>query len=147
MSYDIYIGNAVPRADEDRFYWDVEEVTLPDAPEWPSPDDMPDISGKTNGRHPGYGQMSDWADRVGLTDLWFAQWGEGLLSPHPGCTPLKPDHLAGVREALARFKEKHPNVQPGWGDDLAGDLARLVWYEWWMAWALNHCEHPAVYNT
>lgn len=25
------------------------------------------------------------------------------------------------------------------------DLARLMWFEWWLKWALDNCERPAIY--
>lgn len=156
MSYDIYIGNAQPvypdPADEDDGYfaWRVEHVTNDAAPEWPNPASDPigslvDISGKTNGRHPGYIQMREWSKRVGLEDLFFNEQN-GLLRPHPGICRLLPHMLAEVQEALAKYQTKHPGKVPGWGDNESGDLAKLIWYEFWMRWALANCAWPAVEN-
>ena len=25
-------------------------------------------------------------------------------------------------------------------------MARLIWLDWWVQWALKNCERPAIYN-
>lgn len=157
MSYSIHIGNAVVETDEEELdaRYVVERVSLPDAPQWPNPTDeegkeipfMGDISGDTNGRHPGYSSMANWARAVGLYDLFLGEDGRGgLLHPHPGCQRLTPEILAEVSGARARWEAMHPGAKPGWREGEDPTLAKLVWYEWWMKWALDNCRIPAISN-
>ena len=152
MGYDIYIGNAVVEADEEDLYahYTVERVRHPDAPRWPDnlgPDGKPDfmrgidISEDTNGRHPGYSSMADWMNRVGLSDLF-----ERLLNPHPGIKRLTPEMLEEITAARKRWQDTHPGAQAGWRDGEDPTLAKLIWYEWWVKWALENCKIPAIYN-
>ena len=46
----------------------VARKTLPDAPEFPG-DEM---TGKSNGRHPGYGQWREFCEQVGLEERSLA---------------------------------------------------------------------------
>jgi hypothetical protein len=133
MSYDIYIGNAIIEYDSDMVRANVERVEHPDAPVLPpDPSDKgcQDISGKTNGRHPGYVQMDYWAKEMGVYNVWFNE-EIGLIREHPGIQPLNKSHLAAHLAA----QKNHP-------DDF-----RLSWYIFWMKWALENCRFPAVYNS
>jgi hypothetical protein len=162
MSYSIYIGNTEmdPVEDEDYTegyttehsrivdgkvcYYDpvVRETHHPEAPTFPN-DEM---TGNSNGRHPSY---SGWHG------LFFNE-KHGLMREHPGHQPLKSWHAEEIERACARWKEEHPDAQPGfekfsWEDDAVEVgydpiLARLIWLDWWVKWALSHCEHPALYN-
>jgi hypothetical protein len=134
MSFDIYIGNATIRncPDENLLDLVVEKVTHPDSPVMPpDPADKGwgDISGKTNGRHPGYLQMDYWAKEMGVHGVWFDK-EIGLMRDHPGIQPLKQCHL----DSHIAAQKIHP-------DDF-----RLSWYIFWMKWALANCQFPAVYN-
>lgn len=161
MSYDIYIGNGEVEAlgDEDaaEFYVNVKRIELAEAPTFPN-DDM---TGNGNSRHPGYSQWTEFCCAVGLYDLFFDKQ-EGLMRQHPGTFALAPSHLDRVRTALDRHRAKWPGVTPGFRNPLyptkdtpiddspeayaAGQLARLIWLEFWIAWALKTCEHPAIHN-
>lgn len=183
MSYDIYIGEAVvadvdPSEDDgdDHAYElksRVNEVEVPDAPTFPN-DDM---TGKSNGRHPGYSQWANFCDEAGLWAL-FSDVEDGLMREHPGCFLLRPAHLVAVRKALKKWKKEHPRAVPGFGDREEFErglrmskkgtehherqrallekmptwgwdavLARLIWLEFWFSWALKNCKVPAVYNS
>lgn len=145
MSYDIFIGNAVPvlpsEDNSNRFEWKVESVTLSNAPEWTSPPMDQDISGKSNGRHPGYVQFAEFCEATGLVDLFSV-----LITDHPGITPLEDAHLKTVVEARLCWQKQNIDAVPGWGDDEDPILARLIWYEFWMHWALSTQAHPAIEN-
>lgn len=159
MSFDIYIGKAVIRSrDDGELVVRVEENELPDAPSFPG-DEMTGIS---NGRHPGYAGWDLFLVDAGLKDLFFDE-ESGLMREHPGTFKLEEKHLQTVREAKTRWQEKHPNAHPGWcicprkecmpwmsrdvpHQEFDGTLARLIWLEWWMDWALKNCNHPAIHN-
>jgi hypothetical protein len=156
MGYNIYIGNAVVETDEDELeaWYGIEQIELDEAPFWPNPVDENgkpklfegDASGKTNGRHPSYTSMSNWARAVGLEKL-FHEKREGLLEPHPGTKRLTPEIHAEVLAAKERWERDHPNARPGWSEGDDAVLAKLIWYEWWIGWALENCERPAIRNS
>lgn len=165
MSYSILIGNA-----EIESSWDVEDGCFaqwavsghsePDAPNFP----FDGMTENSNGRHPGYSQWADFCRATGLHELFYGATG-GILNRHPGCVPLTAGMLETVRSALAQWKARHPDAIPGWNYDPEymsfkgsrhvddgvrgrdGNLARLLWLEWWMQWALTNCERPAISNS
>lgn len=172
MGYDILIGEAEPYfPSPDEMEYDREprfKVNLrshPDAPEFPG-DDM---TGKGNRRSPGYSAWSDFIVEVGLYDLFFgARSSERsptrdtcLMRDHPGIAMLRPEDLVEIRQARERWEAKPWRAEeriPGWDptlklfEDREGDprydgyLARLLWLEWWIGWALDNCKVPAMYN-
>ena len=168
MGYSIYIGNGhlTPVEDEEYTtpysriikgtlcYFDmhVEEVTQPDAPEFPN-DEM---TGKSNGRHPSYSQWGEFCRIAGLEDLFFNEQ-TGLMREHPGFAVLEEEHLIVTSYAVSQWMEAHPDAVAGfeafsWNDDapvVGYDpiLARLLWLDYWMNWAFENCEHAGVYNS
>ncbi len=157
MSYDIYIGNAelaVLEGLDDQpssYYIRVNEMEHPDAPTFPN-DDM---TGNGNSRHPGYSQWTEFTRTAGLYDLFFNQ-DDGLMVAHPGNAALRPEHAKEIHKALERWQARHPDATPGfeafaWGDEVPKHgydpiLARLIWLDWWVDYALKHCERPCIYN-
>ena len=166
MSYDIIIGNAELEAewesefDEPRAEWVVHLATADGAPAFPY-----DFQPSSNCRSPGYTQWSEFCTLTGLHLLFYGGPDDGLrhyggiLSNHPGIVALKPSMLATVREARERWQKQNPDAEPGFdffsfdpnshkGDDgVRGRdpiLARLLWLEWWMDYALRTCERPAI---
>lgn len=162
MSYDIYIGNAEPtELDEDDGEYRcacngvcVAGVALPDAPSFP----FDRMTANGNSRHPGYSQWAEFCDTARLHDLFHGK-ESGLMRQHPGTFALSREHLATVRSRREEWQARHPDAIPGWDwsiPQLDGDddgvrgrdhiLARLLWLEWWMDWALTNCERPAIHN-
>lgn len=169
MSYDIRIGEAVldvPSADAADEYGD-NELTVQVKPARsrcaPSfPGDF--MTGRGNCRSPGYSQWTNFCREAGLYDLFFDEEA-GLMRRHPGCFLLRPAHLVRVGAARKVWEQAHPGKVPGWDPDLDGFghdkttgqkrkpdpkydgvLARLIWLEWWMGWALKRCKVPAIFN-
>ena len=135
MSYDIYIGEY---DDNEKC---VQSLDLSEAPAF----DGDEMTGHGNHRHPGYGQWTDWARDVGLYPLFFDKT-DGLMREHPGNQSLSEKHLDVAQSALRKWKRQHKDVVPGWGYGQDAMLARLVWLEWWMVWALKNCKRPTIYN-
>jgi hypothetical protein len=168
MSYDIYIGEAaldVPSAEDRNESWgnylnvSVAPLTLPEAPSFPG-----DGPGHENHRHPGYGQWSEFLQRVGLYELFFES-DSGLMRRHPGASLLRQSDADAIRAALDRWRSIHPGTVPGWCEcvgcrpyrrpeaeapphdaNLDPNLARLIWLDWWVGWALANCKVPAIRN-
>jgi hypothetical protein len=161
MGYTFKIGNAVPEFSKDDGYlraeWVVEPTALDDAPTFPN-DSM---TGNGNDRSPSYSVWADFCRDTGILDVFYDERGH-LHAGHPGCVMLKRSDLERVREARVAW-EKTATLPPGFEgwpvyDDATKTsttpdegkydpyLARLIWLEWWMAWALDNCETPAIEN-
>lgn len=99
-------------------------------------------------------RMMGWEDPV----YWQIKGG------HPGATPITRDMYKKVKSALTKYRKKHPNaIMPspenteGFGPNalMTGEgmehldytLGRLVWFEFWMRWALENCKHPIIANS
>jgi hypothetical protein len=152
MGYTLSIGNAIPQHSKDygelTARWTVEGAQSDDAPTFPH-DDM---TGNGNHRSPSYSGWSEFAKETGLERLFFDK-SDGLLERHPGCKILTQAHHTEVLAALQRRQKistKPPGFE-GWNgedrDKHDAQLARLMWLEWWMRWALANCETPAFQNT
>ena len=151
MSYDIYIGNAeieVLEEDEDMplsYSIQVHHMTHPEAPTFP--DDT--MTGNGNSRHPGYVAWAETMRQAKLHDLFFNK-ENGLMASHPGNAALRPDHAQKIEQALAQFRTRYPHAIPRFGDEANDEdaiLARLIWLDWWVKYALAHCERPCIYNS
>lgn len=172
MGYNIRIGNAVPETewpsnpeyqdDEPLAHWVVERVMLEPAPFFPD-------SGRSNGRDPSYTGWSDFAEALNLYDFFFDK-GVGKMRRHPGCFKLTKEDVDLVRQRVETYKAARPDAQPIYcqcaretcdpiGVGLKKDaprpphnpnadmnLMRAEWLLWWMEWAVNSCERPAIWN-
>lgn len=152
MGYDIRIGNAVPFHSKEygELYakWTVQRDSHAFAPTFLN-DEM---TGSSNCRSPSYGAWAEFSRKMGLYDFFYDDT-EGLLRQHPGCQMITQEHLDQVQAALIRYQgstDKKPGFY-GWDDldtgEYDGHLARIIWLEWWMRWALANCETPAIENT
>jgi hypothetical protein len=128
----------------------VPHVERDDAPTFPH-DEM---TGKGNYRYPGYSGWADFCREAGLYDLFLDRdGGEALMQNHPGIARLHPEHLTRIRAAL-KARRRTSTLPPGfagWNGEDEGKhdhiLARLIWLEYWMDWALRECERPAIFNS
>lgn len=155
MGYTITIGNAEPKFSKDDgdlcAKWSVPLVRHDEAPAFGDPTDH------ENQRWPSYSAWAESMSALGLYDLFLAR-DEGLMSPHPGCKLITAEHLEQVRSAVAKRSVTNGGKPAGFfgydtrthtqldnGND--PDLARGVWLEYWMDWALKNCETPAIENS
>jgi hypothetical protein len=154
MGYNITVGNAVPKHSKKYFphlyaSWEVEGTALDDAPTFPG-DEM---TGNGNERSPSYSVWADFARVTGLYDFFYDERGH-LHAGHPGCIGISKEDADLVTVALARYRAKS-TLPPGFEKDWKyqgppnydGHLARLIWLEWWMRWAIENCKTPAIQNT
>ncbi len=154
MGYTFNIGNAVPEFDKEYFpelyaKWAVEGKTLKKAPKFIN-DEM---TGQSNSRSPSYTTWSDFCKTVGLYDFFYNPQGH-LHAGHPGCIGIEQKDADLVTAALRLYEKKaiHPPGFSGWEGPKEGDpevdahLARLIWLEFWMQWAVKNCETPAIEN-
>jgi len=156
MSYSFYIGNAVPtHGIEDGELFARWEVT-PEKHE--AFEIMPndDMTSNGNDRYPAYIAWHEFCLEAGIEEMFYDDQ-TGFVSQHPGCFLLKRGHLLHVQGRLAhrrRVSDKPPGFPTYNGDWKIVDadkydatLARLIWLEYWMRWALENCEIPAIQNT
>lgn len=153
MGYTFTIGNATPRFDKTDFphliaEWGVEGVARDDAPVF----ENDQMTSNTSSRSPSYSAWADFARTVGLYSFFFDERGH-LHAGHPGCIGITKEDADLVTATLAQYrtKAKSPPGFEDWGydgpDRVDAHLARLIWLEWWMRWAVENCETPAIANT
>lgn len=146
MGYDIYIGSPVeyiewvdshiaPDGTEVKNYALYDGIVKEYHPAAPA-FEGDGLSAHRNGRHPSYGGWAEFAQVSGLDDLFFDE-ENGMMVEHPGIVYILPDDYAQVRDALARWKQAHPGASPGFMDGEDPILARLIWLDWWMYYALG----------
>ncbi len=116
-----------------------------------------------NIRMPSYGSWSTFCDATGLRQVfypprvpmtvllnfircWFqCEW---LIARHPGVTRLTAQHARAITDAKTRYMQEHPQVQARYDASLEEEhLAQLLWLEWWIQWALEHCQRPGISNS
>ncbi len=154
MGYDIIIGEAIECYDVtyDKEWMTVGEVIHPYAPAFG------EITDYSNVRHPSYSVWYDFLREVALFSL-FLDNVIGLMRPHPGLKYITKKHQQKIDQAYVNYVKKYPHVRPGFVD--AGELslpveydsmqgrslARLTWLKFWVDWAMENCEYPAIYNS
>lgn len=170
MGYNISIGNAVLQ------YYKGDEhirVTVESAQHDEAPNHC-EYTGKGNSRSPSYTTWHDFCKEAGIHELFYGQgWSREerrylecsddfhretpLLSKHPGCFTLLPSDLEYVSAARVKREQTNGGKPPGFWEldkdwkeiDNGTDhvLARLLWLEFWIKWALENCERPAIANS
>ncbi len=93
---------------------------------------------------------SDWDAFCRATDLYELLFvpSSGLLPERPGTATLAREHARAVHAALERFVHQYRDSEPSFasGRTEDGHLARLLWLDWWIHWAIRRCEAPAIHN-
>lgn len=172
MGYTITIGNAMfeSPAYGTKTYLDVvaEGASTDDAPVF----ENDEMTGNTNSRSPSYTVWSDFCREVGVFELFYGGgWDRdaranrpcsemfhreyGLLQNHPGFAAINQHDVDFVSVALDKYKTKHPEARPRFSDwggnggatEADANLARLIWLDYWMRWAVKNCERPIVKNS
>jgi hypothetical protein len=139
---EIWIGETEVERDEEA---GLTHKSVADAEQAGAPEIGSAFTGKRNCIAFPAGQFQEFSKEVGLGDLFDRH----LL--RLDYAPLRPTDLLLVREALEAYRDARkfgrfsPGAEQEWGDWEEGCLARLAWFEWWMTWALETCERPAIY--
>lgn len=165
MGYTLTIGEAkmeLPEEPDRSITVGVERLEREDAPEFPGDG----TTGKSNQRSPSYTVWTQVMRDLLLYD-WMFDTESGIIRDHPGCVMLRREDQRIVTEARQRWQREHPETEPGWCScvgchvwksieagtslephrELDGVLARVLWLEWWITWALDHCAVPAFENS
>jgi len=123
-----------------------------------------DLSDFNNGRHPSYSAWADFLKETGLSSIFFDE-DKRTLGGHPGAIPIGKTEANLVRESLESWRANH-SKEPGFDktsifsldgsqsptevpDEIQKDatLARLIWLDYWVDWAVNNCKYPTICNT
>jgi len=154
MGYTIKIGNAEPYHGKDcgelSAGWSVKLEKHEAAPAYGEPTDH------ENQRWPSYSAWADCMKALGLYELFLGE--DGLMRPHPGCKLITEEHVGIVRAAVEHRRATNYGKAAGFFDhnnetheeiDNGKDpqLARGEWLLYWMAWAVDNCETPAIENS
>lgn len=146
MSVDITIGETISVTDADEGSIRVPRVlkrTVRDGPQFPQENIL---DRRSNHRAIATHIWGDFLNEVGLWDLFEGHGGLAAEAGDDGAVALTVEHHQAVVSALGRYRIAHRQAVPQYETtDEDAALARLIWLEWWMAWALAHCEHPAIY--
>lgn len=165
MGYNLTIGEAY--MDYDKKYADLS-IRAEHAEREDAPDHDPYVQ-KGNSRSPSYTVWDEFCREAG-EDVYAMFYGSGwspemrgykampeyfirkypkrerpILAEHPGHSVLTKDDLKIVREALANRKKL--GTIPGFNGVDDGVLARLLWLDFWIDWALKNCKIPILHNS
>ncbi len=154
--YHIRIGEAITTTGEDsmdgvKFIRDFVEIR----PEQHV--DAPDIANdeycKVNERSMSGTRWEAFCRESSLERL-FGREGTPLFQNWSGLSAVQftADAVDRVHKALEKYRTAHPAAVPGFTDgewppsDGVTDpiLARLVWLDYWMSWAVQKCEKPSI---
>ena len=143
MGYSIGIGEKKREyyEEDDCEFFYTESVELEEAPSW----EGDELTGKSNQRYPSYTGFSTFCKEADIYSLFYGK--HGILFEHPGFVPLTPIHLNAIKTAKENWIQTHPNTTAGFIDDQDFVLARLLWFEFWMEWALKNCKEPIIHNS
>lgn len=165
MGYNLTIGEAVI---ED--HGDLEVRVGAEGFEDADAPDHDKYVGKTSSRSPGYSAWSEFCKEAGIEVLFYGSgWDRDarrygncpdgyhretpILAEHPGCQKLCQGDLDVVRAAREKREKNNGCRLAGfWEDDGIDNgtdptLARLLWLEFWIEYALKHCKIPVIQNT
>lgn len=89
---------------------------------------------KHQGTVPGFGDREYFEKEIARLKPWVES----------GALDAEPERKACVAARLADYQRDMAALPPSGTFDPV--LARLIWLEWWMAWALANCKTPAIHN-
>lgn len=163
MGYTLTVGEAHIEVYDDYICIAAEYATSDDAPTHCH------FTKNSNSRSPSYTAWSEFCKEAGITELFYGNgWSREerryipnqefyretiYFGDHPGAAVIIPQDLNYIRAARERREATNGGREPGFWDDNGVDngkdhvLARLLWLEFWIDWALKNCENPVIQNT
>lgn len=159
--YTFIIGNAVLESHKENgdliTKWVVKSEKNDNAPSFPNDE----ITGKSNTRSPNYLTWFNFCKETGISNIFYDKSNFFRWKPFE-CIKLKYSTLKQIQKARKSWQKtsskppgfedcpKYNKLTDSWEKVDEGKydacLARLLWLEWWMDWALVNCENPAIYN-
>ena len=142
MGYDFRIGELLAEGEpeEDCFNWFVQTVRHPNAPTFTGDE----LTGSSNYRSTTYSGWESAIREAGLYDHFYKP-NYGLICRHPGYKVLSAYDLQVIKAARKAYQKKCA-LPPGFEEGQDSVLAVLIWMEFWIDWALEHCHQPVFLN-
>ena len=125
-------------------------------------DDAPDFTDKSNNMQMSYLECHDWIRGAGVisymngidldispTDNSFADSGrdsDGIIEIHPCQVTIDQRDVDFWHGKVKAYRAMNPDVQPGFDNTRDYILARMMWFEFWVQWAVKNCEMPVIAN-
>ena len=104
---------------------------------------------KTNTFSCSYTTFAELGKSCGVDD-WFNNEDTGKVRDHPGCFTLTQEDVTFITERKSIIEEelklKHGKAYV-YACDKKCDLEFVTWLEYWVRWAVETCETPAIHNT
>lgn len=143
MSLSITIGNLYTvELDEEvgpQLY--IDKLELPFAPNLPN-----DSTGQTNKRNISYFVWPEFLTETNSQEFFDSHLG--ISSDDSGTKSITAHDCLLIEQIRINYQIK-ANKLPGFcidePCDYDGNLARLIWFEWWMKWAVLNTPNPGIY--
>ena len=153
MGFHIAIGNVVRRKNDA-----YDPINDPDEPEFVievdpvnDPRNAPLVYSGTPGDHsnersPSHTAWTLFARMTGTFDFFFQ--GPCFVDGPRGVAEVTQETVSYFSERVRDFQKKYPHADASKDhkhytpED--GSLERLLWLEYWSAWALGNCESPGI---
>lgn len=140
MGYVIQIGEERTWSEDGEPYVGVQIVKNPDSPAL-LPDEVQ--TGQANYRIMSGTDMLHFTRETDLAPLLYD--GDRRKD---GAYAVTGDTLEMIENAIERLFVTHPDAVASPFDKAAPwnyNLHRLLWFRWWLTWALANCERPTMY--
>lgn len=155
MGYTITIGDGFVETGRDDFpelycRWAAKRASDTNAPQF----ENDEMTGNGNSRSPSYSTWSAFCKDTGLYDTFYDSTNN-LIGGHPGAVGITPEMAKTVADALEK-RLATATAKPGFSDwhqaeskpaEFDAHLARLIWLDWWIRWAIERFETPVIANT
>jgi len=137
MTVSITIGERIEDHSGSQPYVTVFRWGDPKAPLFPGDE----ITGHSNQRHFGFEDYQAFAQHTALIVTLLAP----VETAADGICDLEEDDLSVVLRISAEWQAAH-QVTPTFESEDEADwhLARLLWFAWWIEWALKHTTHLSL---
>ena len=153
MRYIIVIGEYAINDEGSEFsFVAAKRVTHVEAPLFPN-----DTSFPSNNTSKTSITWYNFCENAGLLDMFYES-DKQIRGGYPGYFDLTSNHLMQVQNALTNRRLTNNGKPPGYAPtglwlylqgnnavvEYDGVLAKLIWLEWWIRWALLNCSKPIV---
>lgn len=147
MWHTLIIGDL--KESEGEHKWSAETIKLENAPAFGEYGDY------TNERYTHNSLWLKFSEFVNIKDMFYNE-NEKLVGKEIGYLKLTHSFLEELRKRIKVFKGKYPDAEATYGDNNLRSLndfstpvenlflCRLVWLEFWINYAIENSENPAI---
>ena len=122
-------------------------------------DDAPDFTDKSNVFEMSYASFDNFVKKAGIhsymtgrldTDNSFDESGRGdfgIVENHPGEVTIAQRDVDFWHRKVKAYRDMNPNLKAEYYKSWeSAVLAHMMWFEFWVQWAVENCERPAIVN-